>query len=356
MGSKYSSQSVSGFDSSPPVDDGSATEANKVKWSTIKNKLASPLKTHAEAINTALVTALDKSCRAVTANDAAAASDHEKTIQVNTSSVTITLADAATMAAGYTVSVANNSSGNITVALATATDTIDTVTNTTQTIFPNETRRYIVNAAATGYLTASDRRRKLPTRQVFTSGTGTYVTPTGCTWILVRMVGAGGGGAGSGASGGTGDAGGNTTFGASLTASGGAARAGAVGTGTGGDINISGTRGGNTANSTADNIGGVGGGTVFGPGGAGGEADGGTGVDAAANTGAGGGGAGNSTTPAAAEAGGSGGGYVEKLITSPSASYAYAVGASGAGGVAGTNGGAGGDGGSGIIIVDEHYT
>jgi hypothetical protein len=158
LGTKYSSQAVSGFDSSPPVDDGTASEANKVKWSSIKNKLASPLKTHAEAINTALVTALDKSCRTVSANDAAAATDHDRTIQVTTSSVSITLADAATMAAGYTVSIANQSSGSITVALATATDTIDTVTNATVAIPAKEVRRYIINTSANGYITASDRR------------------------------------------------------------------------------------------------------------------------------------------------------------------------------------------------------
>lgn len=160
MGSKYSSQSVSSFNASPPVDDGSATEANKVKWSSILNKLASPLKTFAEAINTALVTALDQSCRTVSASDSAAATDHNRTIQVTTSSVTITLADASTMAAGYIVSVANTSSGNITVALATSTDTIDGVTNTTEVIPTQETRRYIVNTAATGYITSSSSSRR----------------------------------------------------------------------------------------------------------------------------------------------------------------------------------------------------
>jgi microcystin-dependent protein len=156
LGTKYSSQAVSGFDSSPPVDDGSATEANKVKWSTIKSKLASPLKTFGEAINSALVTALDQSCTAVTSNTSASDSDHDKTIQVNTSSVTITLADATTMAAGYVVSVSNNSSGDVSVALSSATDTIDTITNAVQTLAAHETRKYIVNAAATGYLTAAE--------------------------------------------------------------------------------------------------------------------------------------------------------------------------------------------------------
>jgi hypothetical protein len=157
LGTKYSSQATSGYNSSPPVDDGTASEANKVKWSTIKTKLADVLKTFGEAINTALVTAFDQSCRTVTASDSAAATDHNRTIQVTTSSVTITLADATTMAAGYIVSVANQSAGDITVALATSTDTIDTVTNTTQTISAKEVRRYIVNTAATGYITASDR-------------------------------------------------------------------------------------------------------------------------------------------------------------------------------------------------------
>jgi hypothetical protein len=162
MGSKYTSQSASGYNSSPPVDDGSSTEANKVKWSTIKTKLTDTLKTLAEGINTALVTALDKSCRAVAVNDSAGASDHDRTIQVNTSSVTISLADAATMAAGYTVSVANQSNGTISVGLAASTDTLDGGTNVTQTINAKETRRYIVNATATGYLTASTGTAPLP--------------------------------------------------------------------------------------------------------------------------------------------------------------------------------------------------
>lgn len=157
MGTKYGSQSQSGYNASPPSDNGAATESNKVKWSSIKTKLSDPLKTLAEAINTALVTALDLSPRSVSGGDTAGSSDHWKTIQVNSASVTITLSDAATMAAGYMVSVANQSSGDITVALATATDTLDTVTNTTQTISAKEVRTYIVNSSTNGYITVSDR-------------------------------------------------------------------------------------------------------------------------------------------------------------------------------------------------------
>jgi hypothetical protein len=356
MGTKYSSQSTSGYNSSPPVDDGTVSEANKVKWSTIKTKLADVLKTFGEAINTALVTALDQSCRTVTASDSAAATDHNRTIQVTTSSVTITLASATSMAAGYIVSVANQSAGNITVALATATDTIDTVTNTTQTIGPLETRRYIVNTAATGYITASRYRNKQATRQVFTSGSGTYTTPAGATRINLRMVGGGGGGGGVGTANQTaGGAGGDTTF-STLTASGGGASAGAVGTGTNGDINISGTLGGGASTGNFDVPGGDGGGTPFGGGAPGGAAAGQAGKAAPSNSGAGGGGGGGSSGGTyGSAAGGSSGGYVEKLITSPAATYAYAVGAAGTAGGAGTGGNAGGAGGSGLVIVDEYY-
>jgi hypothetical protein len=46
--------------------------------------------------------------------------------------------------------------------------------------------------------------------------------------------------------------------------------------------------------------------------------------------------------------------YVEHIISSPAASYTYAVGTGGAG-ASGTTGGAGGSGAAGIIIVEEYY-
>jgi hypothetical protein len=192
MGSKYSSQSTSGYNSTPPSDDGATTEANKVKWSTIKTKLSDVLKTFGEAINSALVTTLNTSARAVSTSDAAADTDHWRTIQVNTASVTVTLADAATMAAGYIVDVANQSTGNITVALASSTDTIDTVTNTTATIPPKGLRRYLVNAAATGYITAvRSIDSVLTTEQATTSGTSIDFTgiPAWVKRITLQLAG-----------------------------------------------------------------------------------------------------------------------------------------------------------------------
>lgn len=215
-----------------------------------------------------------------------------------------------------------------------------------------------------------------------TSGTLTKASGTGDStltfsafkkpiYLHVVAVGAGGGGAGSGtnsSSGGTGGAGGNTTFGSSLvTANGGSGGAvqqpggnggtASIGTGATG-LALSGAKGSSSTasfNSTVNSAGGNGANSAFGGGGAGGYAN-----QAAAagvtNTGGGGGGAGGQTSNTVqAGSGGGAGGYVNALISSPSGSYSYAVGAAGTAGTAGTNGIAGGAGGSGVITVTEHY-
>jgi hypothetical protein len=75
---------------------------------------------------------------------------------------------------------------------------------------------------------------------------------------------------------------------------------------------------------------------------------------AVTNTGSGGGGGGITTTTYSGGGGGAGA-YIDALISSPSATYSYAVGAAGTAGAAGTSGGTGGAGGSGVIIVTEYY-
>ena len=184
-----------------------------------------------------------------------------------------------------------------------------------------------------------------PQVTVYTSGSGTYTTPANCRYLYVKMVGGGGGG-GGGAAGGNSSVGGTTTFGTSLL------------TCTGGQgLSTSSSAGGATLNSPAfgiANTGNRGGGfnaqlnanSVYGIGGTGGASPFGAcgnanandnGSSAGANSGSGG--------------GGGSGGYIEAYITSPSATYSYAVGTGGTGGTAGAGGNAGGNGGSGVIYV-----
>jgi hypothetical protein len=194
------------------------------------------------------------------------------------------------------------------------------------------------------------------TRTVITSGSGTYTTPAGCKAINICMVGGGGGGGagGAGSASNNGVTGTATTFG-SLTAGAGGGGAfngggGAGGVSSGGDLNITGGFGGN-GTFLANGSGGIGGSSRFGGGGANGTSA--VAAGAAITNSGGGGGGGVSTSTSSSGGGGGAGGYVEKLIVSPSATYAYSVGAAGSAGVGGSQNGASGA--SGIIIIDEYY-
>lgn len=455
MGTKYTSQAVSGYNSSPPSDDGSVTAANKITWSSIKTKLADALNTFVAAVNTQLVAALNYAPTSTSIAYTTVAGDNEQLIQAS-GSITVKLGDAATMTAGYRSGIANVGTGVVTVALATAANTLNGNANGTIALAPGQTMWFVCNAAASGYnidkssvrevivltgsagtntitaacdslttalssgqifllnpaglntgattlnitpsggsaLTAKNvfndggactggelqtsvpvlleydgtqfnilgrRKFKQPTRTVLTSGSGTYTTPTGANRLSVRMVGGGGGGGpGGGAGAANGTAGGNTTFG-TLTAGGGSfgtqAAGGAGGTASGGDINIAGGHGaGESLSGTTGTVpGGSGAASLFGGSGGGGPQGANNGYAGATNTGAGGGGGGNGNASTPSGAGGGSGGYCEKIITAPSATYSYAVGAAGSASTGGTNGGAGGAGGSGLIIVDEYY-
>lgn len=232
----------------------------------------------------------------------------------------------------------------------------------------------ITAAIATGAVTDVKTAFSPTTIQRFLSGTGTYTTPAGCKRIEVEMVGGGAGGGGSGYSistpGGSGAAGVATTFGSSLLTANGAeapnnspnGRGGFGGTATISGVAYGrayqGTQGGPTyTNANSSNTfvcGGAGGSSPFGGGGSGGAA--GTSYAGVPNSGSGGGGAGaGSNAQCQTGFGGGAGGWILANISSPLATYSYAVGAGGAGGTAGTNGSAGGLGGSGVIIVTEFY-
>jgi hypothetical protein len=214
-----------------------------------------------------------------------------------------------------------------------------------------------------------------PTVQKFTSGSGTYTLPSSPRapiYIRVRMVGGGGGGGGSGTTAGSGaTAGGTTTFGTTLLSAGGGSGGGrnSVG-GAGGTASLgagpigsaftgaAGSPASLSGTSPTSHIpGGKGGQTPFGGGGMGGANSGsGAGGAAATNTGSGGGGAwGPMVTNGASGSGGGAGAFVDAIITSPSSTYSYAVGAGGSGQAAGASGAAGGAGAAGYIEVTEYY-
>lgn len=201
-----------------------------------------------------------------------------------------------------------------------------------------------------------------PQTTIYTSGSGTYTTPVNCRYLQVEIVGGGGGGGGSGGTtgagqGGNGGNGGATTFGSSfLTANGGDGGAGGVGTigqtgGAGGTATFtSGTAiasqgaKGASSKSQYNTIGGA-----FTAGGVGGASV------LSGGYGGGGEGGGSAATSVVLGCGGGAGGYVRAYINSPSASYAYSVGAGGTAGTVGSNGQAGTAGTPGIIIITAYF-
>lgn len=224
------------------------------------------------------------------------------------------------------------------------------------------------NGANAWTIVASSAAVTLPTVQTFLSSgsSGTYTTPANVQWIEVIAVGGGGGGAGSGTGTSAGSAGngGNTTFGTSLIVArggtGGAPYTGSPGTGGTASLGsaigqaVSGGDGG--YGPTLSGVTGANGGNSALGGGGAGEAAEQNGVPTAGKANTGGGGGGRTTTTGINGGGGGGaGGYARAIITSPSASYSYAVGAGGAAGAAGTSGVAGVAGGSGGLWVIEHY-
>jgi len=149
MGSKYLGITSSGYNAGSPPDDGTQVASNLVTWAGVKTKLADPIKTLADAENTALVSVLDLSARAISTPDTAVATDHWRTLQV-TGSTTITLSSAASMGAGYEVGVFNAGIGVVTVTPGAASDTINGV-SASVTVSIKGTKIFRTNQALTGY-------------------------------------------------------------------------------------------------------------------------------------------------------------------------------------------------------------
>lgn len=113
----YNSQTITGYNADPPVDDGSQTDDNRLSWSKHKNKLADPIKALAEAINTELMAAFDlvafNSVTAVSTN-LTVTNSHQGHILSVTNEVTITMPTAVGRT-GFVLGVVNNGSDDVTV-------------------------------------------------------------------------------------------------------------------------------------------------------------------------------------------------------------------------------------------------
>ncbi len=150
MGTKYSTVTIVGYNATPPADDGSTTASNEISWSKHKTKLGDPIKTLAEAINTALLTHTDESVLNISIARTTVAADHKRTINV-TAAVTQSLGDAAALGVGYIVTIKNSHTASITVDLATGADTLDGTAAGSVSLAPGNAMTFAVNAGADGF-------------------------------------------------------------------------------------------------------------------------------------------------------------------------------------------------------------
>ncbi len=154
MGTRYSStvtSDLAAYNSDPPPDDGSQTEANKTKWSTVKNKLGDPTKGALENLDTSIVEHFAEGPDTKSAAYTTSASDYNTVLEVS-GSPTISLGDPTSVGAGYRTTVANAGSGTVTVDV----DGGSTINGASSiTLNPGESLEVIVNAAGTAYITKS---------------------------------------------------------------------------------------------------------------------------------------------------------------------------------------------------------
>lgn len=118
MGAPYTSVSISGYNANPPPDDGTQTEANRVKYSTIKTKLDDPLKTAIESINTNIGTAFAKIIGGggvtSTGTTYTVLSTDQGKLVTATAATTITSPDATDVDEPFVFGLSNTSSGDVT--------------------------------------------------------------------------------------------------------------------------------------------------------------------------------------------------------------------------------------------------
>jgi len=155
MSTKYPPQSITGYNLSPPSDDGVQVASNQLTWVKHKTKLGDPLKNLAESINTSLVAHFDNGPTALSTATTTNATHYNQILEV-TGTTTISLFDAGTATSGYFLIVYNADAAlTTTINLDTAGNTLDGTVGGSTTLDPGEAKGFIVNAGEDGYLTYS---------------------------------------------------------------------------------------------------------------------------------------------------------------------------------------------------------
>jgi hypothetical protein len=148
MGTKYTSQSSSGYNAGNPPDDGTEGTNNLITWTGIRTSLADVLLAFSDNINTELLSFFNVNTIAKSTAYTTVEANNGVTIEC-TANAPITLGNASTMTTGYKVTV-KCVSGTTLVKVAGG-DTLDGSTSD-RSLIAGLTETYTVNQSVSGYL------------------------------------------------------------------------------------------------------------------------------------------------------------------------------------------------------------
>lgn len=127
----FAPPTLTGYNATPPADDGSEVASNQVDWADVKVKIGDPLSTYAAAISTGIDATIDEikqmfklTSAKATAYTTLAADDG--TLFLVSGDTTITLLSATTAGAGYRIGIKKTDAAGTTVTIdPNASETID---------------------------------------------------------------------------------------------------------------------------------------------------------------------------------------------------------------------------------------
>ena len=186
MGTKYATilngGVVSTYNDNPPSDDGSQTEANRVKFATITSDLTAPLHSAITSMDGKIVAHVTEGPDAKSTTYTTVAGDHNKTLEC-TGTFTLSLLNPSTNA-GYQTRVKNAGSGTITVDVDGGAN-VDGVSSIT--LGAGTSRKFHVNNAGNAYYSTGGYNND---RLVAPAGTDMVfyedTAPTG--WTIVQAL------------------------------------------------------------------------------------------------------------------------------------------------------------------------
>ena len=139
MSNQFTEPSISGYNDTPPSDDGANTSANEITWAKHKTKLTDPLKNYVDSVVSNVTSAFAKNLLAATSAKSSGYSvvtgDRGK-LFLCTNSITLDLLACATAGDGFSFAVRNDGSGTITLD-GNSSETING--SATQTLYAGET-------------------------------------------------------------------------------------------------------------------------------------------------------------------------------------------------------------------------